>query len=37
MQDCAHWPQWEKADEFNRLHLAFLAKHTVRPRIATVA
>lgn len=27
MSDCAHWPQWEKADEFNQLHLAFLAKH----------
>lgn len=28
MGDCAHWPQWEKAEEFNRLHLAFLARHT---------
>jgi 2-hydroxy-6-oxonona-2,4-dienedioate hydrolase len=28
MGDCAHWPQWEKADEFNKLHLAFLAKHS---------
>lgn len=28
MGDCAHWPQWEKADEFNDLHLAFLARHT---------
>ncbi len=27
MDDCAHWPQWEKADEFNLLHLAFLAEH----------
>lgn len=27
MDDCAHWPQWEKADEFNRIHLAFLARH----------
>ena len=27
MDDCAHWPQWEKADEFNALHLGFLAKH----------
>ena len=27
MEDCAHWPQWEKPDEFNRLHLDFLAKH----------
>ncbi len=25
MEDCAHWPQWEKADEFNALHLEFLA------------
>lgn len=25
MTDCAHWPQWEKADEFNTLHLNFLA------------
>lgn len=24
MSDCAHWPQWEKADEFNALHLDFL-------------
>jgi 2-hydroxy-6-oxonona-2,4-dienedioate hydrolase len=37
MQDCAHWPQWEKADEFNHLHLAFLARHSERPRYATVA
>ncbi len=29
MKDCAHWPQWEKADEFNQLHLAFLEKHRV--------
>jgi len=28
MDDCAHWPQWEKPDEFNRLHLEFLAEHT---------
>ena len=27
MTDCAHWPQWEKADEFNSLHLEFLAQH----------
>lgn len=26
MSDCAHWPQWEKAEEFNALHLAFLAE-----------
>ncbi|WP_298021007.1 alpha/beta fold hydrolase [uncultured Parasphingopyxis sp.] len=26
MTDCAHWPQWEKADEFNSLHLDFLHK-----------
>jgi 2-hydroxy-6-oxonona-2,4-dienedioate hydrolase len=24
MRDCAHWPQWEKAAEFNALHLDFL-------------
>ena|SRR3990167_7011844 len=28
MEDCAHWPQWEKADAFNALHLEFLARHT---------
>jgi 2-hydroxy-6-oxonona-2,4-dienedioate hydrolase len=28
MDDCAHWPQWEKAEEFNRLHLEFLGQHT---------
>ena len=27
MEDCAHWPQWEKAEEFNALHLAFLDEH----------
>lgn len=27
MSDCAHWPQWEKADEFNALHLEFLVAH----------
>ena len=32
MDDCAHWPQWEKADEFNELHLAFLARHTAHAR-----
>lgn len=21
---CGHWPQWEKADDFNRVHLAFM-------------
>ncbi len=26
MGDCAHWPQWEKADEFNALHLEFLTE-----------
>lgn len=24
MEDAAHWPQWEHADEFNRVHLDFL-------------
>jgi 2-hydroxy-6-oxonona-2,4-dienedioate hydrolase len=37
MHDCAHWPQWEKADEFNALHLSFLARHTERSKLATVA
>jgi 2-hydroxy-6-oxonona-2,4-dienedioate hydrolase len=25
MEDCGHWPQFEQADEFNRLHIEFLA------------
>jgi 2-hydroxy-6-oxonona-2,4-dienedioate hydrolase len=38
MDDCAHWPQWEKADEFNALHLEFLAKHAeTAPRRAAGA
>ncbi len=24
MTDCGHWPQWEKPDEFNRIHLRFM-------------
>jgi 2-hydroxy-6-oxonona-2,4-dienedioate hydrolase len=24
MEDCGHWPQFEKPDEFNRIHLNFL-------------
>ena len=32
MTDCAHWPQWEHADQFNRLHLDFLADHSA-PRL----
>jgi pimeloyl-ACP methyl ester carboxylesterase len=28
IDDCASWPQWEKADQFNRIHLAFLSRHT---------
>jgi len=24
MQNCGHWPQWESAAEFNRLHLEFM-------------
>ncbi len=28
INDCAHWPQWEKPDEFNQLHLEFLKKHS---------
>ena len=35
--DCAHWPQWEKADDFNRLHLAFLAKHAAASSRAQAA
>lgn len=27
MEDCAHWPQWEKADAFNALHIDFLLRH----------
>src|SRR3546814_390435 len=27
MEDCAHWPQWEKADAFNTLHIDFLLRH----------
>jgi 2-hydroxy-6-oxonona-2,4-dienedioate hydrolase len=33
MQDCAHWPQWEKALEFNDLHLEFLL--TARATVAS--
>jgi 2-hydroxy-6-oxonona-2,4-dienedioate hydrolase len=25
MDDCGHWPQYEKAEEFNRIHIDFLA------------
>ena len=25
MEDCGHWPQFERADVFNEIHLAFLA------------
>lgn len=25
MQDCGHWPQFEKAGEFNQIHLGFLS------------
>jgi 2-hydroxy-6-oxonona-2,4-dienedioate hydrolase len=31
MDDCAHWPQWEKADEFNKLHIEFLLSHSLSP------
>ena len=24
MNECGHWPQYEDADTFNRIHLAFL-------------
>ncbi len=26
LEDCAHWPQYEQAEEFNRIHLEFLKK-----------
>ena len=26
MEDCGHWPQFENADEFNRIHVAFLRR-----------
>jgi 2-hydroxy-6-oxonona-2,4-dienedioate hydrolase len=26
MEDCGHWPQFEKPDEFNRIHLNFLLR-----------
>ncbi|NNM01050.1 MAG: alpha/beta hydrolase [Gammaproteobacteria bacterium] len=26
LEDSAHWPQWEEADEFNRVHLEYLLK-----------
>lgn len=26
IEDAAHWPQWEKPDEFNRVHIEFLKK-----------
>lgn len=28
MEDCGHWPQFEKPEEFNRLHLDFLLNAT---------
>lgn len=31
MDDCAHWPQWEKAEEFNALHIDFLRAHALMP------
>jgi len=35
MPDCAHWPQWEKADEFNALHVDFLLRHRQSGRPAS--
>ena len=26
MNECGHWPQFEDADEFNRLHIDFLRR-----------
>lgn len=34
MDDCAHWPQWERADDFNRLHIDFLARHSALAPVA---
>jgi 2-hydroxy-6-oxonona-2,4-dienedioate hydrolase len=33
MSDCAHWPQWEKPEEFNWLHLAFLSRHASKAQL----
>lgn len=30
MEDCGHWPQWEQAEEFNRLMLDFLSSNSKR-------
>jgi 2-hydroxy-6-oxonona-2,4-dienedioate hydrolase len=37
IDDCAHWPQWEKSEEFNRIHLAFLARCTASARADALA
>lgn len=37
MEDCAHWPQWERADEFNRLHLEFLVRRAADVRTRDTA
>jgi 2-hydroxy-6-oxonona-2,4-dienedioate hydrolase len=29
MQDAGHWPQWEKPEEFNRLHHEFLIEEAI--------
>lgn len=36
MADCAHWPQWEKAEAFNALHIDFLLRHAA-PSAAAAA
>jgi len=36
MSDCAHWPQWEKADDFNALHLEFLSSLGTAERLRSV-
>lgn len=28
MNDCAHWPQWERPADFNELHIGFLREHS---------
>jgi 2-hydroxy-6-oxonona-2,4-dienedioate hydrolase len=30
MSDCGHWPQFEKPDEFNRIHLGFLLRTVLK-------
>jgi 2-hydroxy-6-oxonona-2,4-dienedioate hydrolase len=32
MEDCAHWPQFERPDEFNRIHIDFLLSSSASPQ-----